>query len=100
MSTKASIAARITGTIAAGTYTFNVTDPSNALTLKVDGLIAGSSLSLLRQNYAGNGWELVMDNGIPVVLNTLRRTATPREVGTYTVAGTVAAAVALWSEAI
>jgi hypothetical protein len=99
MSTKTSIAAGISGAIAAGTHTFAVSDPTSFKTLKMDGG-ANSLLKLLRQNYAADGWEPVMEGGVEVFLSNKRRTATPNEVGTYSVQGNIAGSVTLWTEEV
>jgi len=100
MSTKALISATLTGTVAAGDVTFDITDPADCKSLKIDGLTSGDSLNVVRRNYAEDGWEQVTDEGRSVQLNHGRRTAPLNEVGTYSVEGWLAGTRTLWTEAI
>jgi hypothetical protein len=99
MSTKTTIVANRTTNLAAGDYTFDVTDPTSFKTLKMDGG-SESLLSLVRQNRGGDGWEPVFSDGRQVHLHRANRTATPSEVGTYSVEGAVAGSITLWTEEI
>lgn len=96
---KTAVVENRTTALAAGDVTFAVTDPTNFKTLKMDGG-ANSQLKLMRQNYAEDGWEPVMEDGAEVWLTHKRRTATLTEIGTYTVAGAIAGTVTLWTEDI
>lgn len=95
---KTLIVASVSGAIVAGTYTFAVTDPGSFKTLKIDGISSGDIFNLLRQNYAGTGWEKVTDGAGEIHLTDHRRTATPAEIGTYSIEGTAKAAITLWAE--
>jgi len=95
---KAKISDLVAGVIVAGAHTIPITDPADCKTIKVDGLAADGSLNLLRQNFAGNGYEPVFNDGKQVQFNSKNLTATPNEVGTYTVAGTITGPATLWTE--
>lgn len=97
---KTLIEAAAVGDIAAGAFTFTVTDPTLYKTAKIDGLQPGDAVNLLRGNYAGNGWEIVTNEGKQVQFNHLHQTATPLEVGTYSFEGNVQEAVTIWTEEI
>jgi len=98
------IAAALSGSIVAGDNTITITDPAAGLTIKADGIRAGDALNLLRENYGdegiSDGWEPATDGRGHIQININRRTATPVEVGVYTVEGYVDGSVVLWTEAI
>ena len=101
MSIKTEVAAAATGFITAGDYTIAVTDPADGLTIKIDGdILPDDGLHLVRQNFAGDDYEPVTMNGRLVLLGPYNRTATPAEVGTYSLRGHVTNTIKIWTEAI
>lgn len=98
MGTKTLLLDGVTGAVIPGVAanSFEVTDPTNFLTVKVEGLAEGDYLNLVRENYAADGFEPVTMNGHPIQLNRGNTSATPAEKGVYAlesplVAGTVTA---------
>lgn len=98
MGTKAEVAAAVSGPIVRGDQTVEITDPTLYKTIKIDGLQAGDALNLLRQNYAGDGYEPVTMLGRHIQLNAGNRTATPVEIGIYSLEGYVTGPVKVWTE--
>jgi len=98
MGTKAAVAEAISGSIAAGAYTFEISDPTTYKTVKIDGLQSGDKFDLVRENFGADGWEPSTDGRGNIQLNTDRRTATPLEIGVYSVVGSSAGDVTIWTE--
>lgn len=92
----------VSGTITPTVGTsFEVTDPSDFKCVRVEGLVQRDHISLVRQNYAADGWELVTDGNGTVQLNVNRRSACPAEPGVYalsTGSGTVDGTIRAYTE--
>lgn len=96
---KASVATNISGQVGRGDFTFEVTDPTLLKTFFMDGGNAGTALQLLRQNYAGDGYEPVTMGGRQVQMNDFNRSVTPAAKGVYTLEGNVEGTVSrFWTD--
>ena len=101
MSSKTPLATGITGSITAGSYTFEVTDPANFLAIVAEGLGATDALQVLNRDMAGTGWQPYTEMGRgSVVLTRNGRHATPSKPGVYTVSGVVTGVINLYTEGV
>lgn len=95
---KTLIVANRTTDLAAGGFTFDITDPTNFKTLKMD---RGREcrVQIVRETYDQEDWEPVLDkNGDEIWLDRKRRTATLTEIGTYSLRGAVAGTPTFWTQ--
>lgn len=90
MSKSAAIpSANFTGTLDPDTHGFTVTDPSNFLTIVIDGLSDTENVQLVRENFSADGWQPYTDGGKKVILNSNLNSATPLKPGNYGLSGDV-----------
>ncbi len=98
--TKTALFTDTTGTITAvaGDNSFEITDPSAFICVRVEGLSASDNITLVREDYAGTGWQLVTSGNTVVQLNTYRRSVCPAEIGTYALQGNVTGTITAYTE--
>lgn len=90
MSTKsAAIVSDFSGTLVPATHQFEITDPSAYKTVVVDNLPAGEAIAIVRENFAGDGWQPATNGAKQEVLHSGNNSATPLKPGVYGLSGTV-----------